>query len=138
MTNGADPPAAAGYLVPIPGFTSFTTAQGAGKFVFVSGITSRGADGEVRALGDVAGQAAKVLQTMTALLADAGGSLRDVMQIRTYMTDIETWPQVEHVWRRHWPERFPASTLVQVSRLFDVRQLIETDAIAFIPQSVPS
>ena len=27
----------------------------------------------------------------------------------------------------------PASTMVQVSRLFDARQLIETDAIAFIP-----
>jgi 2-iminobutanoate/2-iminopropanoate deaminase len=135
VTYAADPPAVADYLVPIPGFTSYTTAAGAGRLVFVSGITARGADGEIRALGDVAGQAEQILLTMTALLADAGGSLRDIMQIRTYVTDIEGWPQVEQVWRRHWPERFPASTLVQVSRLFDVRQLIETDAIAFIPES---
>ncbi|HUZ54210.1 MAG TPA: RidA family protein [Streptosporangiaceae bacterium] len=127
---------AAGYHVPIPGFTSFTTAQGAGKLVFVSGLTSRGADGEIQALGDVAGQAGQILTTMRALMADAGGTLRDIVQIRTYITDIETWPQVEEVWRRYWPERFPASTLVQVSRLFDVRQLIETDAIAFLPESV--
>ena len=67
-----------------------------------------------------------------ALLAEAGGTLDDVRQIRTYVLDIETWPQIEQVWRRHWPRRFPASTLVQVGRLFDARQLIETDAIAFI------
>jgi enamine deaminase RidA (YjgF/YER057c/UK114 family) len=111
--------AARDYEVPITGFTSYTTAHGAG--------------GEIRAVGDVAGQADQVLRTMTGLLAEAGGTLDDVRQIRTYVLDIETWPQIEQVWRRHWPDRFPASTLVQVSRLFDARQLIETDAIAFIP-----
>ena len=126
-------PAAADYLVPIPGFTSFTTAQGAGRFVFISGVTSRGADGEVRAAGDVAGQTDQILRTIKALLADSGGDLHHIRQIRTYVTDIDRWPQIEEIWRRYWPERFPASTLVQVSRLFDVQQLIETDAIAFIP-----
>ena len=134
----ADPPVTADYLVPIAGFTSFTTAHGAGTLVFVSGITSRGADGEIRALRDVAGQAEQILRTMSALLAEAGGSLANVMQIRTYVMDIEAWPQVEQVWHRHWPDRFPASTLVQVSRLFDAAQLIETDAIAFIPESAHS
>ena len=134
MTTEGNPDA--GYHVPIPGFTSYTTAQGPGRLVFVSGLTSRGADGEIQALGDVAGQAEQILRTMRALMAEAGGTLQDIVQIRTYITDIETWPHVEEVWRRHWPERFPASTLVQVGRLFDVRQLIETDAIAFIPEPV--
>jgi 2-iminobutanoate/2-iminopropanoate deaminase len=136
VTRDESPPVAADYLVPIPGFTSFTTAQGTGKFVFVSGVTSRGADGEVRAPGDVAGQTDQILRTIRALLADAGGGMHHVRQIRTYVTDIGGWPRIEEIWRRYWPERFPASTLVQVSRLFDVRQLIETDAIAFIPDSV--
>jgi len=120
------------YDVPITGFTSYTTAHGPGTLVFVSGITSRGAGGEIRAPGDVAGQTEQILRTITGLLAETGGTLDDVRQIRTYVLDIEAWPQIEEVWRRHWPERFPASTLVQVSRLFDARQLIETDAIAFI------
>jgi len=121
------------YLVPITGFTNFTIAEGAGKLVFVSGITSRSPDGEILAPGDVAGQAEHILQSMGRLLASAGGSLTDIMQIRTYVTDIDCWPQIEPVWHRHWPGQLPASTMVQVSRLFDVRQLIETDAIAFIP-----
>src|SRR5215470_7617943 len=125
--------AARDYEVPITGFTSYTTAQGPGRLVFVSGITSRGAGGEIRAPGDVAGQTEQILRTMKGLLAEAGGTLDDIRQIRTYVLDIETWPQIEQVWRRHWPDRFPSSTLVQVGRLFDARQLIETDAIAFIP-----
>src|SRR5208282_191720 len=61
VTQDAGHAATDGYLVPIQGFTSFTTAQGPGKLVFVSGITSRGADGEVRAPGDVAGQTDQIL-----------------------------------------------------------------------------
>ncbi|MGI9006962.1 MAG: RidA family protein [Streptosporangiaceae bacterium] len=130
--------AARDYEVPITGFTSYTTTQGPGTLVFVSGITSRGAGGEIRAPGDVGGQAEQILRTMTGLLAEAGGTLNDVRQIRTYVLDIDTWPHIELVWRRHWPDGFPASTLVQVGRLFDARQLIETDAIAFISPDAPS
>jgi 2-iminobutanoate/2-iminopropanoate deaminase len=130
MTDAVTP---ADYLVPISGFTNFTIAEGAGRLVFVSGITSRSADGEILAPGDAGGQAEQILQSLGRLLASAGGSLSDIMQIRTYVTDIDCWPQVEPVWHRYWPDRLPASTMVQVSRLFDVRQLIETDAIAFIP-----
>jgi enamine deaminase RidA (YjgF/YER057c/UK114 family) len=133
MTDAVAPAGAAGYLVPIAGFTNFTIAEGAGRLVFVSGITSRSPDGEILAPGDVGGQAEHILQSMGRLLASAGGSLTDIMQIRTYVTDIDCWPQIEPVWHRHWPGQLPASTMVQVSRLFDVRQLIETDAIAFIP-----
>jgi 2-iminobutanoate/2-iminopropanoate deaminase len=133
MSDAATSP---GYLVPITGFTNFTIAEGAGKLVFVSGITSRSADGEILAPGDVGGQAEQILQSLGRLLASAGGSLSDIMQIRTYVMDIESWSQIEPVWHRYWPDRLPASTMVQVSRLFDVRQLIETDAIAFIPAAV--
>jgi 2-iminobutanoate/2-iminopropanoate deaminase len=130
MTDAVAP---ADYLVPISGFTNFTIAEGAGRLVFVSGITSRSADGEILAPGDVGGQAEQILQSLGRLLASAGGRLSDIMQIRTYVTDIDCWPQIEPVWHRYWPDRLPASTMVQVSRLFDARQLIETDAIAFIP-----
>jgi len=122
------------YSVPISGFTTFTTAHGEGTLVFVSGITARDEDGTIRALDDVAGQCRWIMSTIRRVLAASGGELDDVRQIRTYVLDIDTaWPAIESVWKEFWPTRFPASTLVQVARLFDKRQLIETDAIAFIP-----
>ena len=122
------------YAVPIDGFTTFTTATGEGKLVFVSGITARDRDGTIRAEGDVGGQARQILQTLDHVLTCAGGTLKDVKQIRSYVVDIDSaWPAIEPVWREFWHAALPASTLVQVQRLFDVRQLIETDAIGFVP-----
>jgi enamine deaminase RidA (YjgF/YER057c/UK114 family) len=86
------------------------------------------------AIGDPGGQARQILANLAEVLSNVGGSMDSVRQIRTYVTDIDAaWPVMEPVWREHWPERLPASTLVQVVRLFDVRQLVETDAIAFLP-----
>lgn len=128
--GGTDP---VGYSVPIAGFTTYTTASGPGQLVFVSGLTARSADGTIQALGDVGGQARQILAALQGVLQEAGGTLTDVRQIRTYVLDIDcAWAAVEPVWREFWPDRLPASTMVQVSRLFDARQLIETDAIAFV------
>lgn len=132
--RGADAGQALPYAVPISGFTTFTTAHGEGTLMFISGITARDEDGTIRALDDVAGQCRQIMSTIRSVLAASGGALDDVRQIRTYVLDIDAaWPAIESVWNEFWPIRFPASTLVQVARLFDNRQLIETDAIAFIP-----
>jgi enamine deaminase RidA (YjgF/YER057c/UK114 family) len=132
-SEGANP-LAVPYHVPIDGFSTHTIAQGAGTLVFVSGITARGRDGGIVAIGDPGGQARQILANLAEVLSNVGGSMDSVRQIRTYVTDIDAaWPVMEPVWREHWPERLPASTLVQVVRLFDVRQLVETDAIAFLP-----
>jgi 2-iminobutanoate/2-iminopropanoate deaminase len=126
-------PNAVPYSVPIDGFTTFTTATGEGTLVFVSGITARDAHGTIQALGDVGGQARQIMQTLQHVLHNAGGTLDDVKQIRSYVLDIdEAWPAIHPVWREFWTSAMPSSTLVQVQRLFDVRQLIETDAIGFI------
>lgn len=131
VTEGGSVPD--GYSVPIEGFTTFTTASGPGELVFVSGLTARSADGTIQALGDVGGQARQIMVALRGVLREAGGALTDVRQIRTYVLDIEgAWAAIEPVWREFWPDRLPASTMVQVSRLFDARQLIETDAIAFV------
>ncbi len=118
------------YQVPIQGFSQVVEAPASGRLLFVSGLTSRDARGEIVAVGDVAGQARQVLERMAAVLKAAGADLDDVVQIRTYVRDMEDWPVIEAVWREVWSEPWPASTCVEVSRLHDLRQLIEMDAIA--------
>src|ERR1700691_3234499 len=112
-----DAVASADYLVPISGFTNFTIAEGAGRLVFVSGITSRSADGEILAPGDVGGQAEQILQSLGRMRASAGGRLSNITQTPTSVMDIDGWSPFEPVWHRSWPDRLPASTMVQVSRL---------------------
>ena len=121
------------YRVPIPGFSQVVEAPASGRLLFVSGLTSRDEEGRIVSVGDLAGQTRQVLTRMEAVLAAAGASLDDVVQIRTYLVDMGGWPEVEGVWRMVWREPWPASTCVEVSRLHDPRQLIEIDAVAVAP-----
>lgn len=123
------------YHVPIDGFSQLIPVEGGTRLLLLSGLTSRSFEGEVVALGDMRGQAAQIMSNMKHILAEAGASLDDVVQIRTYITDITRWSEVESVWKGCWGEVWPVSTMVQISRLFDVRQLIEIEAVAAIPSN---
>lgn len=124
------------YHVPIDGFSHMIAAPARGTFLFVSGLTARTATGEIVHVGDYAGQTRQVLDNMQAILATAGASLDDVVQIRTFLRDISHWPEVEAVWHPYWGKTFPASTAVEISRLFDERQLIEMEAVALVDREV--
>ena len=100
--------------------------------LFVSGLTSRTADGTIVGVDDVAVQMRQVFENMRLILADAGASLNDVVQIRTFVRDIAQWSRIEPIWSEYWGQTWPASTLVQVARLFDERQLVEMEAVAVV------
>lgn len=120
------------YSVPIDGFSQIVVGRPGTETLYVSGLTSRTADGTIVGVGDMARQARQVLDNMANILHSAGATLDDVVQIRTYVTDITQWDAIESVWRGYWGEVWPASTLVQIDRLFDERQMIEMEAIARI------
>ena len=123
------------YDVPIEGFSQLIVGRPGETTLYVSGLTARDAEGTIVGIGDAVAQTRQVLENMKNVLASAGASLDDVVQIRTYVTDITTWDAVEPVWREYWGEVWPASTLVEIRRLFDDRQLIEMEAIARVPGS---
>ena len=120
----------ADYHVPIDGFAQIIAAEPGTRTLYVSGLTSRTADGTIVGIDDMAAQARQVLVNMANVLDAADAALDDVVQIRTYVTDISLWNEIEAVWRDYWGEVWPASTLVQIERLFDPRQMIEMEAIA--------
>lgn len=124
-----------GYHVPIRGFSQAVTSSSSGPLVFVSGLTSRTSEGEIVFPGDISRQTRQVLENLKTVLAAAGCTLDDVVQIHTYVTAIDGWDDIEAVWRDYWGEIWPASTLVEVSRLYDPRQMIEMEAIAVLPQT---
>jgi len=121
------------YHVPIAGFSQIIPVETDGaRLLFLSGLTSRTFDGVIVAEGDMEGQVRQIMANMSAILAEAGATLDDVVQMRTFTTDITAWSAVEVVWRDCWGETWPASTMVQISRLFDERQMIEIEAVAVL------
>jgi 2-iminobutanoate/2-iminopropanoate deaminase len=120
------------YHVPVAGFTQFVVAEPGTEMVFISGLTARQADGSVGAVGDAAAQTDLILASMQRMMEAAGGSLDDVVRIVTYLTDIEDHHAMHQVRRKYFGENPPASTSVQVVRLFHPDQLVEIEATAIL------
>ncbi len=123
------------YHVPIDGFSQVIASEASSRTLYVSGLTSRTADGTIVGVGDMAAQARQIMENMSTVLEAAGASLADVVQVRTYVTDITRWDAIEPVWREYWGDVWPASALVQIDRLFDPTQMIEMEAVARIDRS---
>ena len=125
----------AGLSEPVGVFSQATCVETAeGTWVYVSGLTARNRDGSVAAVGDVSGQTETILENMEALLAEVGGSLDDILKVTVYIVDMNHFAAIHEVRRRYFRPPYPASTMVQVSRLVHPDSLIEIDAVALVPR----
>lgn len=103
-------------------------------YIHTSGLTSRDANGEVVGEGDIEKQTAQVLTKLRELLAEVGCTLDDVFKILVFITDMAHFDAIHRVRKEYFTPPYPASTMVQVSRMVDPRSLIEIEAIACRPR----
>lgn len=114
----------------------------AGDFVFVSGTSSRRPDnsfagasadeyGTVRL--DIAEQTRAVIENIGAILSDAGGGLTDVVDLTSFLVNMNDFGGYNAVYAEFFDEAGPARTTVAVHQLPHPHLLIEIKAIAFIP-----
>ena len=105
-----------------------------GSLVFTAGACPLDAEGEVAALGDVAGQARLAMHNLEQALAATGATLADVAKSTVYVvaTDREdlvaAWREV----RAAFGEHDAPSTLLAVPLLGYEGQLVEVEAVAAV------
>lgn len=79
--------------------------------------------------GDIAAQTRRVLESIRALLGDAGLSMGAVVRTTVYLADMNDFQAMNEVYGQAFSEPYPARSTVQAARLpRDAR--IEIDAIA--------
>jgi enamine deaminase RidA (YjgF/YER057c/UK114 family) len=110
----------------------YSRAVRQGAFIFVAGTTATGPDGHPLAPGDPAAQTRIVFERIETALRQLGGSLRDVVDTKIYLTNIEHWPQVGGVHGEVFREVKPAATMLAVTRLIDPGMLVEISAVALL------
>ncbi|MEU2267742.1 Rid family hydrolase [Streptomyces olindensis] len=93
--------------------------------LFVSGQIAEGAT--------LAEQTEGVFETLTVLLAAHGATLADVVNIRTYLTDISRLEEYGTVRRRFLTGTPPTSMTFEASRLFRPEALVEVEVVAAVP-----
>lgn len=80
-------------------------------------------------------QASRIFGRLEALLQAAGGGLGDIVKMTVYMTDIRRRDEVWQARKERFSGDFPASTLIEVSKLAEPALTVEIEAIAHIGAS---
>jgi reactive intermediate/imine deaminase len=103
----------------------------AGRIVFLSGQVPLDAAGNLVGEGDFAAQVRQVFENLTAALAAAEVSWNDVVKLDYFVRDIGEVAALRAIRDEYVnTEQPPASTLVEVSRLFRDDVLVEIEAVA--------
>ena len=112
----------------------------AGDFIYVSGLTARLADGKIAgattdATGttalDIREQTRVVLQKLATVLAAAGASLADVVEVSTFLVDMNDFGGYNEAYAQFFARDGPARTTVAVHQLPHPHARIEIKAVAW-------
>jgi 2-aminomuconate deaminase len=114
----------------------------AGELVFISGTSSRlpdnsfvGAEADkfgVTSL-DIRAQTRAVIENIEAILNSMGAGLQDLVQISTYLVNMNDFGGYNEVYGEYFDQTGPARTTVAVHQLPHPHLLIEIQAVANVP-----
>jgi enamine deaminase RidA (YjgF/YER057c/UK114 family) len=113
-------------------FSHATMIEARGKLVFISGMTSRRADGSIAGPGDIEAQTRQVCENLKAAVEQAGGALSDIVRVDVYVRNMEHFDIIHKVRREYFEAPAPASTMVEVNKFTSPEYLIEINAIAVL------
>jgi enamine deaminase RidA (YjgF/YER057c/UK114 family) len=100
-----------------------------GDHIAVSGQVALNENGELVGKGDIVAQIDQCVANIAAILAQAGGSLSDIVSLTTYLKSPEFAPAFLEARARLFPDRPPATTTV-VADLLGPDFLVEIQALA--------
>jgi reactive intermediate/imine deaminase len=119
--------------MPPPFGYSLVVDAPAGRIVYLAGQVPLDRNGELVGAGDFEAQTRQVFDNLTAGLEAAGVSWNEVVKLSYFVVDIGKAAAMRSIRDEYInTESPPASTLVEVSRLFRNDVLIEIEAVAVV------
>ena len=115
----------------------------AGDFLIVSGTSSRRADNTIAGADvdefgtthlDIRVQTKAVIENVRDILCSAKAQLKDVVEITTYLVNMNDFAGYNEVYGEYFGYDGPARTTVAVHQLPHPHLLIEIRAVAYKPQ----
>src|SRR5262249_44700611 len=115
------------------GYTHVVETHG-GRTIYISGQVALDTTGNLVGGDDLPAQATQVFKNLAAALASVGASFEHVVKFTYFLLDISQIAVVRAVRDQYInTQQPPASSAVEVRRLFRDDVLIEIEAIAVIP-----
>ena len=141
--SSAQPPASARFINPEtvhpPFGYSHVVEVTAGRPVYIAGQVALDRTGALVGADDIRAQTRQVFDNLRAALQAVGAGFEQVVKLTYYLVDATQLPIVREVRDQYVNTRQPpASTAVEVRRLFREDALIEVEAVAVIAPTEPS
>lgn len=116
-------------------YESYLLSQGIrfGDLLFISGQAGAGDDGRIVDGGFIA-QGEQAFANLRRALEAGGSSLRDVIKVTIFVTDMGHFQDVVALRRQFFSAPYPADTIAEIKALYDPRAMIEIEAIAAVRQ----
>ncbi|WP_371762964.1 RidA family protein [Massilia sp.] len=102
-----------------------------GDLLFISGQAGADDDGRIVAGGFLA-QGEQAFANLRRALEAGGSSLRDVIKVTIFVTDMGHFQDVVALRRKFFSAPYPADTIAEIKALYDPRAMIEIEAIAAV------
>ncbi len=111
---------------------SFPHIKRAGDLLFISGTSARRPDNTVSG-SDIATQTRAVIENIRDILAAAGASLDDLVELSAFLIDMQDFAAYNAVYNEFFTHQGPARTTVAVHELPHPDLRIEIKAVAYKP-----
>jgi enamine deaminase RidA (YjgF/YER057c/UK114 family) len=111
----------------------YSRAVKVGNLVEVTGTIASGDDGKVVGENDAYTQTKYIYEKIESVLKRAGASMKDVVRVRMFVTDISRWQEYGRAHSEFFKDIKPCNTMVEVRALIEPAYLIEIEATAIIP-----
>jgi enamine deaminase RidA (YjgF/YER057c/UK114 family) len=113
----------------------YSRAVKVGNVVEVTGTVASGDDGNVVGKDDAYAQTKYIYQKIEKVLMRAGATMKDVVRVRMFVTDIARWQEYGKAHSEFFKAIKPCNTMVEVKALIEPEYLIEIEATAIIVNS---
>jgi reactive intermediate/imine deaminase len=82
---------------------------------------------------DIAVQTERVYENLRKVIEEAGGSMSSIVMLNIYCTDLEAYDKkTRHLRKKYFGDHYPATTAIEVKRLYRPDFMIEVEAIAVL------
>jgi len=108
----------------------YSRAVRIGNVIEVTGTVASGEDGKVVGKDDAYAQTKYIYQKIESVLSRAGATMKDVVRVRMFVTDISRWQEYGKAHSEFFKEIKPCNTMVEVRALIEPDYLIEIEATA--------
>lgn len=110
----------------------YSRAVKMGNHIFVSGTAATNDTGEIVGINDPYKQSIQCIKNIESALINSESSLKDIVRIRIFVTDIEDWEKIGNAFYKFFAGIKPAATMVEVNKLITPEALVEIEADAIV------